>query len=103
MQRTRTREGLRPSSIFEGVLSPGLSSQSSSQTRRPSERRRSATARTTGLSCELWLRNTSYLKSSSMLHLLGTRAEAAAACASLQAGGPELEENFSAGFESFGF
>jgi len=63
MHSTRTRERSNPSSIFAGMLSPGLSTHSSNQTRRPSPRRRSVNGRTTFLSFELWLRKTAYWKS----------------------------------------
>ncbi len=44
MQSTSTRECSSPSSIFAGMLSPGLISHSSNHTRSPSARSRSATA-----------------------------------------------------------
>lgn len=59
MQRTSTRDCSSPSSIFAGMLSPGLSTHSSNHTFSPSLRNRSASGRTTALSCVLWLRNTS--------------------------------------------
>ena len=59
IQSTSTREHSSPSSIFAGMLSPGLSTHSSNHTFSPSFRNRSATGRTTSLSFVLWLRNTS--------------------------------------------
>ena len=59
MQNTSTRDCSSPSSIFKEMLSPGRSSHSSNHTRNPSAFSRSATARTTPLSLELWLRKTS--------------------------------------------
>nr|WP_295444484.1 hypothetical protein [uncultured Thiodictyon sp.] len=53
MQSTNKRECSSPSSIFAGMLSPGLSTHSSNQTLSPSVRSRSAIARTTVLSREL--------------------------------------------------
>jgi len=64
MQSTGTRECSRPSSVFAGMLSPGLSTHSSNHTFSPSCRSRSATARTTALSFALWLRKTSWVKTS---------------------------------------
>ena len=59
MQSTSTRERSRPSSILAGMLSPGLTSQSSYHTLSPSDRSRSASALTISLSLWLWLRKTS--------------------------------------------
>jgi len=64
MQSTSTRECSSPSSIFAGMLSPGLSTHSSNHTFSPSARNRSASGRTTALSFALWLRKTSKMKSS---------------------------------------
>ena len=66
MHNTDTRERSSPSSILAGMLSPALISHSSNHTRSPSARSRSAKARTTTLSFELWLRNTSNWKWSAM-------------------------------------
>jgi len=89
MQSTSTRECSSPSSIFAGMLSlfapqpsPALRppspapageghSQSLSHTRSPSARNRSATARTTAVSFELWLRKTSWVKSSAGIAFIG--------------------------------
>jgi len=49
------RECSSPSSIFVGMLSPGLITLSSNQTFSPSARNRSASGRTTALSFALWL------------------------------------------------
>ncbi|KAF0179326.1 MAG: hypothetical protein FD161_1425 [Limisphaerales bacterium] len=59
MQSTSTRERSSPSSIFAGMLSPGLSTHSSNHTFTPSFRNRSASGHTTALSFALWLKNTS--------------------------------------------
>ena len=67
MQSTSTRERSSPSSIFAGMLSPGLITHSSNHTFTPSFRNRSARARTTALSFALWLRKTSYGKSVSFM------------------------------------
>lgn len=67
MQSTSTRECSSPSSIFAGMLSPGLSTHSSNHTFSPSLRSRFATGRTTSLSLELWLRKTSYANESVMI------------------------------------
>ena len=63
MQSTNTRECSSPSSIFAGMLSPGLITHSSNHTFNPFCRNRSASGRTTALSLVLWLRKTSNLKS----------------------------------------
>jgi hypothetical protein len=53
MHSTSTRECSIPSAIFDGMLSPGLSTHSSNYALSPSCRNRSASARTTALSFTL--------------------------------------------------
>ena len=59
MHNSSTAECSRPSSIFAEIRSPGRMIQSSSHTRNPAARNRSASSSTTGLSALLWLRKTS--------------------------------------------
>ncbi|HJQ24394.1 MAG TPA: hypothetical protein VKA60_10805 [Blastocatellia bacterium] len=56
---TSVRDSTKPCSTFKPIMSPGLISHSSNQTRRPSARNRSAKSRAAGLSLALWLMNTS--------------------------------------------